>query len=61
MEFQIWNSFALDIRSGKIEVMQITVDRRPLEQVEADALIVPVFEGRKRIGSAPPICSTRGR
>src|ERR1700729_3007369 len=25
--------------------MQITTERRPLEQVEADALIVPVFEG----------------
>ena len=42
--------------------MQITVDRRPLAQVEADALIVPVFEDRKdRIGSDAPICSMRGR
>jgi leucyl aminopeptidase len=28
-------------------VMQITIERKPLNQVEADALIVPVFEGRK--------------
>ena len=27
--------------------MQITIERKPLDQVEADALIVPVFEGRK--------------
>ena len=27
--------------------MQITTERKPLEQVEADALIVPVFEGGK--------------
>jgi leucyl aminopeptidase len=33
--------------SGRIGVMQITVDRKPLAQVEADALIVPVFEDRK--------------
>src|ERR1051326_7681306 len=27
--------------------MQITIDARPLEQVETEALIVPVFEGRE--------------
>ena len=27
--------------------MQIMIERKPLDQVEADALIVPVFEGRK--------------
>src|SRR5436190_18495912 len=27
--------------------MQITVDRNPLEQIEADVLVVPVFEGHK--------------
>ena len=27
--------------------MQITIERKPLGQVEADALIVPVFEGRR--------------
>jgi leucyl aminopeptidase len=34
--------------------MHITVDRRPLENVEADALVVPVFDGRKedRFGSS---------
>src|SRR5689334_21486279 len=34
--------------------MQIYVDRRPADRVEADALIVPVFEGRKedRFGSS---------
>src|ERR1035437_4380839 len=35
-------------------VMQITVEPRPAGQVEADALIVPVFEGRRdaRFGAA---------
>ena len=35
-------------------VMQITVERKPAGQVEADALIVPVFEGRRdaRFGAA---------
>src|ERR1035438_7761242 len=35
-------------------VMQITVERQPAGQVEADALIVPVFEGRRdaRFGAA---------
>jgi leucyl aminopeptidase len=28
-------------------MMQITIERKPLEQIEADALVVPVFEGRK--------------
>ncbi len=34
--------------------MQITIERRPPEQIEADALIVPVFEGRRddRFGAA---------
>src|ERR1035441_3848070 len=34
--------------------MQITVERQPAGQVEADALIVPVFEGRRdaRFGAA---------
>src|ERR1017187_8702319 len=34
--------------------MQITVERKPADQVEADALIVPVFEGRRdaRFGAA---------
>jgi len=34
--------------------MRITVDRRPAEQIDADALAVPVFEGRKedRFGSS---------
>ena len=34
--------------------MQITFEQKPLEQVESDALVVPVFEGRKenRFGAA---------
>jgi leucyl aminopeptidase len=34
--------------------MQITIERKPLDQVAADALVVPVFEGRKeeRFGAA---------
>jgi leucyl aminopeptidase len=34
--------------------MQITVERKPLEQIEADALIVPVFQDKKesRFGAA---------
>ena len=34
--------------------MLISVDRRPLEQIDADALVLPVFEGRKedRFGSS---------
>ena len=28
-------------------MMRITIERQPLEQIEAEALIVPVFEGRK--------------
>ncbi len=34
--------------------MQITIERKPLEQIEADALVVPVFEGKKeeRFGAA---------
>jgi leucyl aminopeptidase len=40
--------------SGRIKVMQITIERKPAEQVQADALIVPVFEGKKeeRFGAA---------
>ncbi len=40
--------------SGRIKVMQITIERKPPEQVQADALIVPVFEGKKeeRFGGA---------
>src|SRR5580658_4308011 len=33
--------------SGTIVLMEITTERKPLEQVEADALIVPVLEGAK--------------
>ena len=35
-------------------MMQITVERKPFSQVEAEALIVPVFEGRRdtRFGAA---------
>jgi len=33
--------------SCTIVVMQITIEYRPLEQIEADALVVPVFEGKK--------------
>src|SRR5437764_566736 len=35
--------------------MQINAESKPLEQVEADALVVPVFEGEKdtRFGAAP--------
>jgi leucyl aminopeptidase len=34
--------------------MKITIERQPLEQIEADALVVPVLEGRKeeRFGAA---------
>ncbi len=32
-------------RLGTIEVMQTTVENKPLEQIDADALIVPVMEG----------------
>ena len=32
---------------AKSEVMQITLEHKPLEQIEAGALIVPVFEGQK--------------
>ena len=32
---------------AKSLVMQITIERKPLDQVETEALIVPVFEGRK--------------
>ncbi len=36
-------------------MMQIAIDRKPLEQIDAGALIVPVFEGQKesRFGAAP--------
>src|ERR1700690_2584197 len=33
--------------SCTIGVMQITIERNPLEQIQADALVVPVFEGKK--------------
>jgi len=35
--------------------MQITAERKPMDQFEADALIVPIFEGEKdtRFGAAP--------
>jgi leucyl aminopeptidase len=33
--------------SGTINRMEITTERKPLEQVEADALIVPVLEGAR--------------
>ena len=35
--------------------MRTSIERKPLEQIEADALIVPVFEGRRdeRFGAAP--------
>src|SRR5215470_15355359 len=40
-------------------VMQITVERKPLEQVQTDALIVPVFEGGKeeRFGAGDLVAS----
>src|SRR6266702_6319856 len=39
---------------AKSEVMKITVERKPADQIEAEALIVPVFQGRKdaRFGAA---------
>src|SRR5664280_2712341 len=53
----IWNIF---LRPGTLRnvaksvVMQITVERQPAGQVETEALIVPVFEGRRdaRFGAA---------
>src|ERR1035438_2860600 len=54
----IWNyeSRCVGIARNVAEsiVMQITVERQPAGQVEADALIVPVFEGRRdaRFGAA---------
>src|SRR5450759_1846251 len=53
----IWNSF-LDVQIhrnvAKSIVMKITVEPKPAGQVEAEALIVPVFEGRRdaRFGAA---------
>ena len=42
------------------EVMQITVATAPVEQIQADALIVPVFEGRKETRfSAGALCRLR--
>jgi len=35
------------LRSGTIGWMQTMIERKPLEQIEADALVVPVFEGQK--------------
>jgi leucyl aminopeptidase len=56
MEFGRLNHFHLlpVVPSVKIGMMQITIEGKPLEQVPADALIVPVFEGRKeeRFGAA---------
>src|SRR5262245_30422036 len=41
------------------EVMQITATSAPLEQIQADALIVPVFEGQKETRfSAGPLCDS---
>ena len=39
---------------AKSVVMQITVERQRADQVESDALIVPVFQGRRdaRFGAA---------
>ncbi len=39
---------------AKSEVMQITVERKPLEQIETEALVVPVFQDAKeaRFGAA---------
>src|ERR1022692_1714958 len=54
----IWNLYrdALEAPANVAEsiVMQITVECKPAGQVEADALIVPVFEGRRdaRFGAA---------
>jgi leucyl aminopeptidase len=54
---RIWNIFPAlwyprDV--AKSRVMKITLERKPAGQVEADALIVPVFEGRTdaRFGAA---------
>jgi leucyl aminopeptidase len=43
-----------DCERGKIEVMQTTIERKRLEQIETEALIVPVMEGAKesRFGAA---------
>ncbi len=40
--------------SGKIILMQIRIERTQLEQVQVDALVLPVFEGRReeRFGAA---------
>ena len=46
---------------AKSEVMRITVERKPAGQMEAEALIVPVFEGRRvaRFGAADLFDSVR--
>ena len=33
--------------SGQSRVMQTTIESKPFEQIEADALIVPIFEGKR--------------
>jgi leucyl aminopeptidase len=40
--------------AAKLVEMKIAIERRPLEQIEADALVVPVLEGQKdgRFGAA---------
>ena len=46
----IWNIFLTRLNPRNVAksiVMKITVDRKPTPQVEAEALIVPVFEGRR--------------
>src|SRR5450759_2825317 len=53
----IWNSFRdvqIHRNVAKSIVMKITVEPKPAGQVEAEALIVPVFEGRRdaRFGAA---------
>ena len=43
-----------DAGSGKIKLMHIPIERTQLEQVQAEALVLPVFEGRpeERFGAA---------
>ena len=47
-------TFQIVVIVAKSVVMKITVERKRAEQVEADALIVPVFQGRRdaRFGAA---------
>ncbi len=39
---------------GTIKVMQITIDHQPIEQAQAEALIVPVFEDDKEVRFGAP-------